>query len=150
MCKDKWLSYRRNRNNKRCSSRRPLKCPIICHIAEVLGNQIRSNQNISGVTIRKIEQRILQYADDAQIIVSNNSSITEVFKQLRLYEEATGAKINIGKTEGLFMGKWKNRHDRPFDCKWIHDKVFALGLWVGNKDTAEIVLMELLAKIKSK
>ena len=108
-------------------------------IAEVLGNQIRSNQNISGVTIRNIQQKILQYANDTQITVSDNSSTAEVFKQLRLYEEATGAKINIGKTEGLFMGKWNNRHDKPFDCKWTNDKVFALGLWIGNKDTAEIV-----------
>ena len=111
-------------------------------IAEVLGSQIRSNQIISGVTIRNIEQKILQYADDTQIIVSNNSSITEVFKQLRLYEEVTGAKINIGKTEGLFMGKWKDRHYKPFDCKWTNDKVFTLGLWIGNKNTAEIVFME--------
>ena len=128
----------------------PLSALLYVIIAEVLGNQIRSNQNISGVTIRNIEQKILQYADDTQIIVSNNSSITEVCKQLRLYEEATGAKISIGKTEGLFMGKWKNRHDKRFDCKWTNDKVFALGLWIGNKDTAEIVITELLTKIKSK
>ena len=106
----------------------PLSALLYVIIAEVLGNQIRSNQNISGVTIRNIQQKILQYADDTQIIVSDNSSIAEVFKQLRLYEEATGAKINIGKTEGLFMGKWKNRHDKPFNCKWTNDKVFALGL----------------------
>ena len=115
-----------------------------------MGNQVRSNQNISGVTIRNIQQKTLQYADDTQIIVSDNSSIAEVCKQLRLYEEATGAKINIGKTEGLFMGKWKNTHDKPFDCKWTNDKVFALGLWIGNKDTAEIVYTEQLATIKSK
>ena len=128
----------------------PLSALLYVIIAEVLGNQIRSNQNISGVTIRNIQQKILQYADDTQIIVSDNSSIAEVFKQLRLYEEATGAKINIGKTEGLFMGKWKNRHDKPFDCKWTNDKVFALGFWIGNKDTAEIVYTEQLATIKSK
>ena len=128
----------------------PVSALLYVIIAEVLGNQIRSNQNISGVTIRNIEQKILQYADDTQIIVSNNSSINEVFKQLRLYEEAPGAKINISKTEGLFMDKWKNRHHKPFDCRWTNDKVFALGLWIGNKDTAKIVFTEQLAKIKSK
>ena len=83
----------------------PLSALFYVIIAEVLGNQITSNQNIIGVTIRSIEQKILQYADYTKIMVSNNSSINEVFKQLRLYEEATGAKINIGKAEGLFMGK---------------------------------------------
>ena len=48
------------------------------------------------------------------------------------------------------MGKWKNRHDKPFDCKWTDDKVFALGLWIGNKDTVEIVYTKQLATIKSK
>ena len=128
----------------------PLSAQLYVIITEVLGNQIRSNQNISGVTIRNIEQKIFQDADDMQIIVSNNSSINEAFKQLRLYEEATGGKINIGKSEGLLMGKSKNRHDKPFDCKWTNDKAFALGLWIGNKDTAEIVFAEQLATIKSK
>ena len=74
-------------------------------------------------------------------LLSHNSLITEVFKQLRLYEEATMAKINIGKTEGQFIGKWKSRHDKHFDCKWTNDKVFTSGLWTENKDTAEIVFM---------
>ena len=83
-------------------------------------------------------------------MVSNNSSINEIFTQLRLYEEATGTKINIGKTEGLFMSKWKNRHCKPFDCRWTNDKVFALGLWIENKDTAEIVFMEQLEKLSQR
>ena len=48
------------------------------------------------------------------------------------------------------MGKRKTRHDKPFDWKSTNDKVFALDLWIGNKDTAEIMFTELLAKIKSK
>ena len=48
------------------------------------------------------------------------------------------------------MAKWKNRHDKPFDCKWTNDKVFTLGLWIGNKETSEIIFIEQLAKIKSK
>ena len=58
--------------------------------------------------------------------------------------------MKIGKTEGLFMGKWKNRHDKPFDYRWTNDKVFTLGFWIGNKDRAELVFTEKLAKIKSK
>ena len=48
------------------------------------------------------------------------------------------------------MGKWKNRHHKPFDCKWTNDKVLTLGLWIGNKDTSEIIFTGQLAKIKSK
>ena len=74
-------------------------------------------KDINGITINSIEQKILQYPDDTQIIVTTDKSINEVFQQLRLYEDARGAKVNVQKTEGLFIGKWKNRHDKPFDCK---------------------------------
>ena len=126
----------------------PLSALLYVLIAEVLGNHIRSNQDINGITIKGIEQKILQYADDTQIIVTNDRSMKEVFKQLKKYEEGTGAKVNIRKTEVLLMGKWKNRHDKPFDLKWSDDKVFALGLWFGNKDTSEINFQEQLIKLK--
>ena len=48
------------------------------------------------------------------------------------------------------MAKWKNRHDKPFDSKWTNDKVFTSGLWIGNKETSEIIFIEQLAKIKTK
>ena len=76
-------------------------------MAEVLGNLIRSNKDINEITINSTEQKSLQYADNTQIIVTNDKSISEVFQQLRLYEDATGAKVNVQKTEGLFIGKWK-------------------------------------------
>ena len=50
----------------------------------------------------------------------------------------------------MMIGKWKNRHGKPFDCKWTNDKVFTLGLRIGNKDTSEIIFTEQLAKIESK
>ena len=77
----------------------PLSALLYVLIAEVLGNQIRSYQNIKEITIRDIEQKILQYADDTKIFVTNDSSVKETFKELEKYEKATGAKINIEKTE---------------------------------------------------
>ena len=44
--------------------------------------------------------------------MTNDSSIEETFKELEKYEKVTGAKINIDKTEGQFIGKWRNRHDK--------------------------------------
>ena len=127
------------------------KCSFIYIIvAEVLGNLIRTNKDIKGITVKEIEQKILQYADDTQIVVTNYESIAEVFRQLKEYELATSAKVFICKTEGLFIGKLKNRYDKPFDCKWTNDKVFALGLWIGNKDPSEIIFTEQLARIKNK
>ena len=82
--------------------------------------------------------------------MTNDSSVKEAFKELEKYEKATGAKINIEKTEGLFIGKWRNRHDKPFDCKWTNDKVMALGLWVGNTNTSELIFREQMSKVRNK
>ena len=51
-----------------------------------------------------------------------NHKVDFCYEQLRLFEDAIGAKVNLQKTEGLFTGKWKNRHDKPFDRKWTNDK----------------------------
>ena len=104
----------------------PLSARLYVIIAEVLGNLTRSNIDINGITINSIEQKILQYADNTEIIVT----------QRLMYRK--------------LMGKWKNRHDKPFDCKSTNDKVFTLGFWIGNKETSEIIFTEQLAKIKSK
>ena len=82
--------------------------------------------------------------------MTHNSSVKETFKELEKYEKATGAEINIEKTEELFIGKWRNRHDKPFDCKWTNNKVMALGLWVGNADTSELIFREQMSKVRNK
>ena len=71
----------------------PLSALLYVIIAEVLGNLIRSNKDINGIAINSIEQKILQYGDDIQIIVTTDKSINEVFQQLRLYEDATGQRL---------------------------------------------------------
>ena len=48
------------------------------------------------------------------------------------------------------MGKWRNRHDKSFDCKWTNGKVMALGLWVGNTHTSELIFREQMSKVKNK
>ena len=44
-----------------------------------------------------------------------------------MYQAATGAKVNIGKTKGLWIGKWKNRKDTPMNIKWTNKNVKTLG-----------------------
>ena len=39
---------------------------------------------------------------------------------------ASGAKINFGKTKGLWVGKWINREDKPIDIEWTNKNVKTL------------------------
>ena len=56
---------KQNWNYSRSTPRRPFKrAAVYIIIAEVLGNQLRLNRNISRITIKEIKQKVLQYADD--------------------------------------------------------------------------------------
>ena len=68
------------------------------------------------------EKKIISshYADDAVIKITQNKCFKEVYKELRDYEKATGARINYEKTKGLWIGKWKGRKDDPFE-ELYHD-----------------------------
>ena len=67
-------------------------------VAEVPGNQIRSNQNIKEVSIIGTEEKLFQYADDTNPIISDDNSLNELFKELEINQKATGSKVNVAKT----------------------------------------------------
>ena len=101
----------------------PLSALLYILVAEVLGNQIRSNQNIKGVSINGTEEKLFQYADDINPIISDDNSLNELFKELEINQKATGSKVNVAKTKGLWVGKWKNRADKPFNIDWQNEKI---------------------------
>ena len=76
---------------------------------------IRKNERIRGIKISNSELKILQYAVDTEIFATTEESIEEIFKVIQKYEKGTGAKINAKKTkqktEGLWLGSWKERSD---------------------------------------
>ena len=64
-------------------------------VAEVLGNQIRSNQSIKGVSdINGTKEKLFQYADDTNPIILDDNSLTELFKEPEINQKATGSKVN--------------------------------------------------------
>jgi hypothetical protein len=48
-----------------------------------------------------------------------------------MYDRASGAKVNYSKSNGMFMGKWRNRSDHPFGISWI-DNQKIVGFYFGN------------------
>ena len=131
----------------------PLSALLYVLCAEVLAIEIRNNKQIVGYKygIGK-EQKISQYADDANIVITTLESLTELFKVLDKYETATNARLNKSKTQGLWVGEWKNREDKPLNLKWTSDKVKFTGVYVGNDRNGCSLLgfSEVFDKIKTK
>jgi hypothetical protein len=54
-----------------------------------------------------MEAKLNMFADDNQVINKSEQSIEESFRIFNIYEKASGAKMNLDKTVGMHLGKWK-------------------------------------------
>jgi len=101
---------------------------------EPLACAIREEKIIHGVKLPGgTEARISMYADDTTLILSDENSITRSFSLIDRYERASGAKLNQQKSNGVFIGKWKNKRTGPVDIAWVtSDKI--VGIYFGNGD----------------
>ena len=81
----------------------PIRTLLYSRCTQSLSRIILHNTNIEGICIpQSIKPCVLfQYADDTTFSVKNESSIREIFKVFKLYEEGSGARINESKTEML-------------------------------------------------
>ena len=99
----------------------PLSPLLYVITIEVLAVCLRTSPRLRGVTLPNSleELRSLGYADDTTVAATTDNSITETFNIFSTYERASGAKLNRGKTKGLWAGSWKARTDAPHGLRWV-------------------------------
>ena len=112
----------------RCGVRQgcPISPLLYVLIIELLAAKLRTNPDIVGFTVEGEKFVSAHYADDATITITQNRCFKEVIKDLTLYEDATGAKVNLGKTKGLLVGEWRQLsadQDPPMNIKWTRGNV---------------------------
>ena len=110
----------------------PMSPVLYVLVAETLGALLRTSP-IRGLALPASpdELKVVQYADDTTVVVSNEADFSSLSDCLRLYESGSGAKLNMSKSRGLFVGSWKGRVDFPLSLEWTSDHVKILGLLVG-------------------
>ena len=117
----------------------PLSALLYVLIAEVFSVNVRKEDKIHGITLPDGSiTKIDQYADDTTIQISDIDSIESVFSLIRVYELASGCRVNMEKTEGLWLGSFRGRQDTPLDLRWTNNSVKVLGFHLGNIDTSEL------------
>ena len=79
----------------------PLSALLYVLVIEILALQLRQNPNIIGFTVEGEKIVSTHYMDDATITITQNRCFKEVIKELKYYEDASGAKINYKKTRPL-------------------------------------------------
>ena len=105
---------------------------ILC--VEVLACKIRACSDIEGFLLpdaQGLQFKVGQYSDDTTSFVKDVVSLNNLFREIQLYERGTGAKLNISKTEAMWLGSWKDRVDQPLGLKWVN-KMKILGVVFGT------------------
>ena len=127
----------------------PLSALLYVLVIEVLAIQLRSNPNIVGFTVGGEKIVSVHYMDDTTITITQNRCFKEVIKELSQYEEASEAKVNYSKTQGLWTGSWKGRRISPMkNVKWSSGDIENLGIYFGNDNPSQKTFEKIVPKFK--
>ena len=111
-------------------------CPLSPYLfilsAEILAKAIRKRPVIKGLSVKEIEIRISQYADDTTLIFEGSErSLTEALGILEGFSKVSGLR-HAKKTETLWIGSCAGRDEKLVperNFNWQKTKVKALGVW---------------------
>ena len=107
---------------------------ILC--VEIMSLMIKKNDRIKGIVINNIESKITQSADDSELVLDGNrESFEETFSTLDKFSKASGLKLNVSKTNAIWLGSQRNNQLKfmpHLDIKWNPSKFKILGIWFSN------------------
>ena len=112
----------------------PLSPLLYVIVSETLACAIRNDKHIEGILIpgSKKRSKISMYADDSTLTLKNDFSIQRSFDVIRDFEAASGSKLNLTKTEGIYIGSQAGRTHGPVPIIWKTDAIPVLGTKLGN------------------
>ena len=107
----------------------PLSPNLFVISVEILAIAVRNHENIKGIRINGSEVKLLQFADDTTAVLSDLNSACALLKTLEAFEEVSGLKLNVRKTEAMWIGSLQNCEDELLGVRWQKCVKF-LGIFV--------------------
>ena len=92
----------------------PISALIFILAVEILAIKIRNSPDIKGIQIRDHIQKILQYADDSTLTLADLDSIIHSVRIINEFSKLAGTKLNINKSEGIWLGPLKQNGPKCF------------------------------------
>ena len=128
----------------------PLSAILYSISTEPLATLVKNDTEIQCVRIPgNGESVIQQYADDTSFTVRNMVSIKRIMGHLDVYGRASGAKINIEKSEIMYVGRVETQGcDIPFRVAKDFIKILGVNLGVKEKEARDLTWTGVLNKIK--
>ena len=79
---------------------------------------MKKSREIKGITIDDTKHRLSQYTDDTSLILDGSpASLDASLRLLQFYAEISGLKINLEKTNVIWIGSKKHSQDKIY-VKW--------------------------------
>lgn len=95
---------------------------------EPLCRLVISRHDIVGFHIQNTVVKVVAYADDIAFFVRDKRSVENVFQQVALFCEASGADVNQEKSLGVWYGQWGTTPDSFCGIHWQTEKPHYLGV----------------------
>jgi len=108
-----------------------------CHLSgllfvigiELLAKAIKNDNAIRGIKGGEKEVKVSLYANDTTVFVRDLDSVAHLLILLEKFKSVSGLEINTTKTEGMWLGCWKNNIQTPFGFCWPQEPIKALGIF---------------------
>ena len=107
----------------------PLSPYLFVTAVEILAIAIRSQDDIKGIKLNNLETKLLQFADYTTVVLSDLDSTRALFVLLDCFEKVSGLKLNVAKTEAMWIGSLQNCENEPLGVKWKTCVTF-LGIFI--------------------
>ena len=99
--------------NRGCRQGDPISAYLFLIGVEILARLIQLHPNITGLKIKNIEFKLIQFADDTTLILDGSQhSLQSAINTLEIYGNLSGLKINKEKTKVIGIGRKKHSKDK--------------------------------------
>ncbi|XP_073459999.1 uncharacterized protein [Aquarana catesbeiana] len=122
-------------------------------LSELFARSIRRNPEIRGITAPGPDRREVKcslYMDDVTVFCADRRSIDTLAQTCEDFGQASGAKVNCGKSEVMLFGKWFLPSSAPIPFSVKTDFIKILGVWFGAEGAALKSWEERLSKMRQK
>ncbi|XP_073487037.1 uncharacterized protein [Aquarana catesbeiana] len=122
-------------------------------VTELFARSIRRNSEIRGITAPGPDRREVKcslYMDDVTVFCADRRSIDTLAQTCEDFGQASGAKVNCGKSEVMLFGKWFLPSSAPIPFSVKTDFIKIHGVWFGAEGAALKSWEERLSKMRQK
>lgn len=103
---------------------------ILC--AEILASQIRNCDEIKGICVGDEEFKSCQHADDTFVLVNDVDSLSKTLCVVKQYSRYAGTKINVKKSEGMWLGIYRDNPNEICEIRFDNEPLRCLGIYIGH------------------